>query len=137
MGLGVWGWAERTLHEALAPQRCSATALGPGAGRLAQTPEVVGAGARGADCCSHRAGQPTVTCSATLPAIGSTIRPRKASLMPLLALTAWMAPVKNSARGGDGWSVGLGMQDGLAWARPGLAKSAGRQRRRRWPAGGM
>jgi len=39
----------------------------------------------------------TVTCSATLPAMGSTMRPRKASLMPLLTLTASIAPVRNSA----------------------------------------
>ena len=44
---------------------------------------------------------PTVTCSATLPAMGSTMRPRNAWLMPLTALTSTIAPVKKSAGGGQ------------------------------------
>lgn len=52
---------------------------------------------------SHSDAQPpTVTCSATLPAMGSTMNPRKAWLMSYRTLTAWMAPVRNSVCGGKG-----------------------------------
>lgn len=44
----------------------------------------------------------TVMCSAALPAMGSTMSPRKAWLMPLLSLTASMAPVRYSAGGQRG-----------------------------------
>ena len=44
----------------------------------------------------------TVMCSAALPAMGSTMSPRNAWLMPLLELTASIAPVRNSAGQGEG-----------------------------------
>ena len=36
-----------------------------------------------------------VTCSAALPAIGSTIRPRKGRPIPVPSLTSSMQPVRN------------------------------------------